>query len=204
MALINISIPKSNLEQVGVRIAEILTTELHNQTQAPISDPDYAVKGVFLDRLNPFNKVHMPCVDVGFLEGKNENQHIGYREATYTFYIDCYASGTSSDDETGEAKSVALVKKLMMGCSYILSDPQYRTLAFVPGEIARVQVTDLGMQKVKDPQDALNTVQTRTLFNVVVCEGNELLDAPEITFNTTVVCLDDTDEGYQYIYEKED
>jgi len=195
MALINHIIPPAAYERVRDQIGLILATELN--TQAYISGDEEA--DVYVERWVPVDKTEPPVVIVMLSTGTYANQHQGQADGTYTYLIDCYERGVSSDSDDADAMAIVALHKLLRQVRYILEDPQYKTLGFAPPFVMHRRVTNLAIAK-PDPQDGASLVMGRITLEVRVPETNQLLEPKLLAGIDTTFKLSETELGYLFIY----
>ncbi|MGL4981722.1 MAG: hypothetical protein ACRC4W_02485 [Treponemataceae bacterium] len=107
-ALIPLISEKDNIELIRHRIVEILSFELENQKNlaesAGLSDKDLYNIAIFEEALRPYDydHQHFPLINVLLnetQEQKGSNAILGSQNYTANFEIQCYAKGTSFDEQ---------------------------------------------------------------------------------------------------------
>lgn len=198
MAVIPGEIGRQSYELVGERIATILADELPEQfalsTAAPELKAALAAQ-VFTERIVPFDKTEVPCVNVQMASGDYSGQTVKQDDGTYTFFIDCYTSAKNTDDVKGDQYAMVKLKKLMGVVRSILKDTRYKTLGYAPGFIMSRQISGIAIAN-NAQQDATHTVMGRITLVVKVPETVELIEPELIAGYQTTVKLFETELGY--------
>lgn len=194
MAKINGIIPQHNYELIRDRIGLILGIELANQFT--LNGENFA-PSIFIERVNPFDKIEVPTVNVSLFTGNYDSKNQGDSRGTYQFHVDVYCKAKTSSTIEGDVKAMYNTHRLIGICRAILENPVYKTLDFDAPSISRTSCDSFEFAKtVKD--DACNVTMARLVFTVVCHETTELKTARTVQNWYTVVKLSDTDEGYVY------
>lgn len=198
MAVIQGEIGRQSYELVGDRIAEILADELPEQFALSTAAPELKsvlAAQVFTERVVPFDKTEVPCVNVQLASGDYSGQTVKQSDGTYTFFIDCYASAKNTEDAKGDQYALIKLKKLMGVIRAILQDTRYKTLGFTAPFVMSRQVTGIAISN-NAQQDATHTVMGRITLVVKVPETVELIEPELIAGYQTTVKLFETELGY--------
>lgn len=191
-------IPPRQYEIIRDRIAVILGDEFAGQyaMQSPPGTPPT----IGIERAISIDKEEVPFINVSFGGGDFSNKDQKQKDGSYTFYIDCYTSAESEDDNEGDKMAQIALHKLMGMCDAILENPQYKTLDFTPPSIRGVMVRSMIIDVRNNTKDALSETRGRLEFVVNAVETVELITPELIGQNDTVVKIALTDKGYQYQY----
>lgn len=196
MALINYILQPRNFELIRDRIGLILADEIANQfTLTSNSDINATV---YVERLIPFDKTEMPCINVLLDRGDFDNISVKQADGTYNFFIDVYAKSLSTQGSNGDKLSAIALQKIVGLVYSILEDTQYRTLAFAAPSVQHTQITNFQIAGPQNNQDAVSTTMARLIFSVKITESVKLLDADDIQGWETSVTLAETDKGYVF------
>lgn len=198
MAVIPGEIGRQSYELVGDRVAEIIADELPAQFALSTAAPEIKAALaalVYTERVVPFDKTEVPCVNIQLASGDYAGQTIKQDDATYTFLIDCYASAKDKDGVKGDQFALVKLKKLMGVVRAILKDTRYKTLGYAPGFIMSRQISGIAIAN-NAQQDATHTVMGRLTLVVKVPETVDLIEPELIAGYQTTVKLFDTDLGY--------
>lgn len=202
MALITNRINPQGDEIIRDRIGAILKDELDNQFLQYNSDA--AIEGVWVERTTPFDQTELNAINVSTPKGDYENWHQGSKDGIYTFCVDCFTQSAATETQDGDKLSNFALKRLLGICSYILSDPQYKTLGFIPGFIEWVRILGYDIkQNYRDNNGlwaaALNSAMGRLTISVKANEINTLIVPALLELHITQLRLVLTDKGYKYI-----
>lgn len=184
-------------ELVRDKIGLIISVELPNQAVLA-GDPELNAK-VFKERFVPVNasegtivNVQIPRGDYGMITALNQ-------DGNYVYYIDCYVSAKSTNDNRGDELAMVKLQRLTGIIQAILSDGHYRTLDFPRPLIEHTSVENIQFADAEDTKDAASLVRSRITFIVRAPEEVEELPVSVLDGLDTSVTLDDTDEGYVFI-----
>jgi len=193
--IVNI-IQQRAFELIRDRIGEVLIDELANQVAMSYNEDIDA--SVFVERSVPIAAVEMPAINVAVSRGGFDNATIVNKDGTYTFNVDCWTRGKTTDVDCGDSLSMFKLQRLMGVVDAILSDAQYNTLGFAKPYISSTFVEELAIAEPKRNEDAESVMMGRLTFVVRVCEGVEKLEAKLIDGFDTSVKIGITDQGYIY------
>jgi hypothetical protein len=204
MAVIPGEIGRQAYELVGDRIAEILADELPNQFSLSTASAD--IKSVlqaevYTERVVPFDKEEVPCVNVQLASGDYAGQTVKQADGTYIFFIDCYASAKNKDNSEGDVFALVKLKKLIGVIRAIIQDTRYLTLGYARGFVMNRQITGIAIAN-NSQQDAMHIVMGRLTLTVKVPETVELLEPTLAEGYQTTVKLYETEKGY--LWDKEE
>jgi hypothetical protein len=197
MVRINIEIPQQAFELVRERIGLILKEEISNQVLYYRPDIDAAI---WMERSTAFNDSELqegPQVNVSMDRGSYDNKDVNGVDGSYTYNIDVYAQSKTTSAAWGDYNANIIVQKLLGICRYILDNPVYKTLAFTPPFIERVNVGEIRMATPGN-LDADNVRMGRLTLNVRVAENEALLTANAIAGYESSVKLYETEKGYVF------
>lgn len=186
-------IQSSGFEIIRDRVGFILADEFNGQ-YLKTYDNDFNIK-VWVERFIAFDKTELPTVNVSLASGQFSSKDVRGKDGTYTYNIDCFQFSKTDSVNDGDKKAMLRLQKLIRVCHYVLDNPVYKTLSFVPGFIGHTVVSDFN---IADPnkEDSLSVVMARLTFQVRARETGELLEAFEIDGSDTQVKLHETDNGY--------
>lgn len=204
MAVITGEIATQSFELVRDRIAEILADELPEQFVLSTASSDLKSvlqAEVYTERVVPFDKTDLPCINVMLSSGDYNNQDVQKVDGAYTFFIDCYTSAKNKADERADKLANIKLQKLMGVCRAILMDAQYKTLGFAAPFIMNRKVTALAIGNISQ-QDSANVMMGRLNVSVRVIESVNLKEVDLIAGFETTVKLYETEKGF--LWEKQD
>jgi len=137
MAIITEVIPDQAFLIVQNKIAEILLDEITNQNNIQSLDSEFKF---YKERINPYDKSEDVSISIAFREGDYDEYSQKQVQGQYMYFIDIFAGGIESDDETLSAN---VANKLFKYCGivrYILSSGKYPTLGLPLGLIGNKQI----------------------------------------------------------------
>lgn len=201
MAKLNIPLGKRAYEVIRDRIGAILMIELENQAAIQYDDLFYDIP-IFVQRSKPINHAEEKIINVSVdditYQGHTQINSIG----TYTFFIDVVMTSSSTDDERGDMNSAYDCQRLASVCATILDSPHYKTLDFKPPFIGRCNVTSINPGKIsRGEATELNAV--RITLEVMSGEDKPLEDVTELNSIYTRLFLENSKNGFLYIWKKE-
>ena len=198
MSLINIPIQPQAYEIIRDQIAIILATEIDNQGVLTY-DPKLLGMKVFVEAINPEDKVELPLINISFVKGVFGDLKVqdGTTKGIYTFFIDVYSNAKQTDNERGDKTSALLLQNILGKCRVIIDHPVYRTLAFATGFIFRVNSKEINIRD-DGKNDALNSRMGRLAVEVQAQELTSLPDGILLAGSDTTVKINETDDGYFY------
>ena len=208
MAQITQAIGPSRLELVRDAIGTILRDELTNQATLQAStDPDLSSQltalNIFGERFYPINDNEMPAIDIFLFNADFDNKFQHSKRGTYHYYIDIFTASDATSSSAADATSSLRAHRLAMLINAILEDPNYLTLGFTPGD-GVVQTTimrNIKRTEETNTRDGRAVMMYRMIFEVVVTEDTQTIQGLPLTLVTTNVRIDETDIGYQYVYQ---
>lgn len=201
-ALITNIIPPDNFELVRDVIGAILLLELTNQKTLQGFAEDITV---YQERIKPIQADESLYINV-LLDSATYGQYTPKDQQGRTIYfIDFHTTGKANvtPGVTGDLDSGQRLHRFMRMCRYILSSDLYRTLGFAPGAIGGKYVESLATAEPIHADDSNYTRMGRISFAVRIQE-NQALATPQILGgNDTIVKLQETTHGYQYVFDNE-
>lgn len=192
--LINVIVPEQGFEIVRNRIGEILADEFENQ--ALNYNPEISAN-IFVERTQHFDHTELSAVNVCLATGSYNNKHQGSVVGTYQYNIDVYVKSKTNPDEKGDVLAAKKLQRLLGFCRYVLEDPYYKTLGYMPGFIGRVFAGGIAIAQPED-KDAANVMMGRLILNVQLTETNSLSTPKLIAGYETTVKIDVSTQGYYY------
>ena len=123
-------------EIIRDQIAAILAVEIANQKALAIiagkDNPDDYFFSVYIERSKPWESGNMPLVNVLFdndrFDNKNSNR-VDRQRSVGTFYIDCYATKETTDDNAGDELSSKEADRIARLARNIIMAGEYTYLA---------------------------------------------------------------------------
>lgn len=206
MAQITAAIGQSRMELVRDAIGVILRDELTNQATLQ-TDPDLVSQlnalQVFGERFAPLNHNDMPAIDIFFFNGDFDNKAQHSKRGTYHYYIDIFTASNANAADDADRRSSLRAHRLAMLVNAILEDPHYLTLGFQAsdGVIQTTLLRNIKRTEESYNRDGRGMMMYRMIFEVVVAEQTGTITGVPLTLVTTNVRIDETDIGYQYIYQ---
>lgn len=200
MSIITEILPPRSFEIVSARICEILADEIARQAYVT-GDPFLEEFLVFEERFIPADKEEH-YVNVSLNYGEFTNQDAGQQDGTYLFNIDVYTSAKSNALQWGDSRAMVRLRRLLGLCWSILMHSRYMTLGFVPPFIMNRSMQRVLIQQPDTSNtDAAHMVMGRMVLSVRVAEVAGVANATLAAGFDTLVKLEETDKGYQYIVE---
>lgn len=190
MGDIPIQIPAQNFEIIRDVTGAILTLELADQTET--SDV-----GVYLEKSTPFDQSDLPAVNISFDSVPYDEHDIEYRRGKNKYFIDVSVNAKSKVNEQADEASSLKCQRIAGIIAYILSAPQFVTLAFNSGLIQHRLITNMQMGVLSN-QDSKHTVVCRITFEVMA--GEEVGQIQGVTSSgvLTQVKIAETEKGFKY------
>ncbi len=217
MAVIDEILGPSSFELIRDRTAAILADELGNQAvlqaQAVTPDQDLIEQltrlKIVTERFRPFNESDYPALDVFLFQDEFDNKSQQSVRGTIQLYLDLYTDGERKaidrESDAGDQLSAKRAQRIVGLIRTILEHPAYNTLDFdvTAGEviIQRTLVSAVKRTEEENTRDGLNVMMYRVIFEVVASETTNALDGLPLALATTDVKIDETDLGYQYIFD---
>lgn len=196
MSLIDGIIQPQAFEQIRDKIAQILLEEFQNQYTLT-GDPELDLKKVYVERFVPFDYTELPCLNVGLERGDYQNQHQGYADADYRFFVEVLMKAHTSSTYRGDTKARMKVHKVLGVARAIIENPVYKTLGFAPGVIRHREIESFVFAE-PTKMDQEDCTMSRIALVVKCIETTSLLDVGLIHQNYTTVKLGETDKGYYW------
>jgi TATA-box binding protein (TBP) (component of TFIID and TFIIIB) len=195
MAQINYELQPRSYEIIRDRLGLIIADEL--LMQAAVSYEDLFLAPVYVQRSKPVQIEETPVVCVSVDKGAYDNHTVIDSDGEFTFFIDCYTTGSYSGLERGDISASKDAQRLAGVVEAIVANPIYKTLGFAPPFIMRSKVMGFEPAIIQRGEEANLSVVRLT---VVVKAGQaELGSEPISTFTTqTQVLIYNTAEGYLY------
>lgn len=196
MSLIQSAITQRGFERVRDRIAEILATELPQQ--ATLNSLTYLNSTVAVERMIPIHPAELTTsfINVRLANGNYNNYKLLDKDGNYTFFVDCYMKGYSTNDDRGDNLAQTKLQRLTGVVDAIISDSKYITLGWAKPSVSRVEVTEISVQDYSEFKNAENMVMARLVVEVRIQETVEAFNPPPIDKWTTQVYLQLTEQGY--------
>jgi hypothetical protein len=196
-AVIQTPIEDTSAEKCRDRIREILEVELDYQYEANYN-PYAQVTEVVIERTNPVDIVEESYINISIdSETYSQKDRRGSRTATVTINIDVFANSPTTATQRGDSEAKKKCTRLLSMCSYILDDPQYKTLGFNPGFIHTTAVENFEMAD-SEKYDGKNSAMGRLVFSATVTEVNALIEANDWQGSNTTNYMNNTNKGIQY------
>jgi hypothetical protein len=195
MSKIGFVIPPASFEIVRDRIAAILQDELFNQFSISY-DPEVNAT-VLIEDIDPIDKSGLPTVNVSFAGGPYDLKNYGATvKGSYQYFIDAYAHSKTTATTTGDYRSAIRLHRLLAILRYVLENPIYKTLGYMPGFIQRVYVSSIDVKNQPGSNDALNSMMGRLTFNVDATESIQLITPELIQGYETTGLIGNSGKGY--------
>lgn len=200
MAIITEVIPDQAFLIVQNKIAEILLDEITNQNNIQSLDSEFKF---YKERINPYDKSEDVSISIAFREGDYDEYSQKQVQGQYMYFIDIFAGGIESDDETLSAN---VANKLFKYCGivrYILSSGKYPTLGLPLGLIGNKQIkkvtfdTDYSNWGNHSNYDGSGIRFCRIIFLVKAIESQKLWEGIPLEGNDTVFYYEQTAKGTQ-------
>ena len=195
MAQINYELQPRSYELIRDRLGLIIADEL--QLQASVSYEDLFLAPVYVQRSKPVQTEETPVVCVSVDKGAYDNHTVLDSDGEFTFFVDCYATGSYSSLNRGDVLASKDAQKLAGVVEAIIANPIYKTLGFTPPFIMRSKVTGFEPAIIERGEESNMSVVRVTV--VVKAGQSEIASDPIDSFTTqTQVLIYNTDEGYLY------
>jgi hypothetical protein len=179
------------------QIATILKEELMNQA---VLDSSFTEPQVYLERFVEIDHSYLPAVNVTFDRGDYQNQSVKHQLGIYTFFIEAYTKGKTSEQSEGSELASKHLRNLLGRCHHILMHPLYDHLNFQRPKISRKYIKDITVGNPTEHNSEYVSMG-KLEFNVEIPELGQLATPAILQENITTVQLYDTDEGYKWIYQ---
>lgn len=209
MAQITDRILPSALEVIRDQIGVILADEIANQAVLnQTADPDLAALltnfTLFSERFEPPNDNELPAVLFFFFNGDFDQKSQHTKRGIYHYYLDLYTSAISNPGNTSSQVASADAQRIAMIINHILEHPHYLTLNLPTRPnpvVARTQVINIKRTEEENTHSGLGVMMYRIIFQVEVSENTGTITGVPVDRATTNVRIEQTDLGYQYIYQ---
>lgn len=209
MALITERIPLSALELIRDQIASVLLSEIAMQstlyaTEDPALSTLLANTTLWSERFEPFNDNELPAMQLFFFNADYDNKHQHSKRGTYQYYIDLFTSARSTSAALASQIASRDAHRIMMIVNDILEDPHYYNLGFPTSADPIVQGTEVVSIKRTEEENtssALGAMMYRLIFEVRATETTLTISGVPLLENSVTVRIDETDLGYQYLYQ---
>ncbi len=197
-ALITLPINNQMFELIRDQIAIILTMELDNQYVLTY-DPAFSSIDVFVEGNIAEDKVSLPVLNVSFIKGVygDNKDYSGTTKGVYRYNIDAYVNAKDSQSIKGDKRAALLLERILGACRAIVDHPVYKTLAFTPGFIWRVNSKEIDIRDNK-LNDALNSGMGRLMIEVQASETMSMPGGILLAGSDTHVKINDSDQGLYY------
>lgn len=199
MAKLTHVIPESGFETVRKQIATILKDELTEQANL---DSDFEAPEIYLSRLIPVNQVKLPAVNIKMSRGNIENEDPKSEDGIYTYQIECFTKGKSSNTASSSEISEKDLHKLMGKVRGILRHPTYYELDLQPPALNNAYFDNFEIGDSIEKQNFHAISQGRWEFTVEISEKAIFEEPGLIAQNTTQVYLGESEDGYKWIWKK--
>jgi hypothetical protein len=198
MSLINQPISAQKFELIRDQIAIILATEIDNQGILTY-DPRLLGMKVFVESVNAEDKTDLALVNVSFVKGFYGDLKVGNgaTKGNYIYHIDVYTNSKQTDAARGDKLSALSLQRILGVCRTILDHPVYKTLAFSPGFIYRVNCREINIRD-EGKNDGLNSRMGRLSFEVQAEESNIIPEGLLLVESNTTVNLNGSQKGYYW------
>lgn len=196
MSKIKDIIPKQTFELIRDRLGDILLDELLHQADL---DPTIIVN-VFIERSIPFSESELPAINISLARGVYNSKSAPTSDVGYTYFVDCYTSSPSDQNNEGDVLSAISLHRYIGLCKAIFENPVYRTLGF---QNPFIQSFTFNEFNIADPgalrlQDAANTAMGRLSFLVKAIDKSELIIPTIASGYDTQIKFGTTETGYAY------
>jgi hypothetical protein len=198
-ALITNIIPKQGFEIVRDAIGAILVLELTNQKTLQGSTLFPWPVNVFKERLTVMDNEENIYINILVDSATYSNKSQKEVEGRTTYFVDVYTRGKGNTDGTSE--STVTRDKFIGMIRYILSSTMYNTLGMVPGLIGGTMIDSFATLDPASKEDSEYTSFARLTYTVRIQEGQAMWQGIDLVGNDTEVKLEETEKGYQYVFE---
>ena len=189
---------------LGTILADELTSQAALQTD-PVIKKNLEELKVVSERFRPFNEQELPALDIYLFSAEFDNKDQSCARNTAIYHLDIYSEGTADDDDDGDKKSAIKAHSIAGIIRGILEHNEYiyLTTEDLPGPqrfIQRTLLRSIKRMEEEFTRDAGNTIMFRIMYEVVMSEVVGTIDGQPLQLHTTEVRIDETDLGYEYIY----
>ena len=196
-------IPAQGFEIVQNRIGEILATEISNQIEIQNLNDEV---GIFVERIEPFDKSEDVMISIAFREGGYEGQTLKDSQGYYTYFIDVFVTGKGVGNESPSTNSRRKLFKYVGMVRYILMSGKLPTLGLPLGIIGGKSIvkmtldTDYSNFGNHSNYDGSFIRFCRIIFQVRVQENQLLFDGIPLLGNNTSVTYESTNKGTKLVF----
>jgi hypothetical protein len=184
-------------ELIRDAIGRVLTAEFANQKTL---DSDLPTINIFLERTQPLDKEELPAINIIYAESSQEVENTSFTTLFDNKYlIEVYTNGEEDESITGDQKAALLLAKIMGMCRAILMNNQNLYLDFTHKFIQTRKVQAITRTQPRIVTDAYNSISGALDMHYFAEETTELEEFEVEALLTTVVKLENTEKGYQFI-----
>jgi hypothetical protein len=199
--MIETLIPEQAVERIRDQIANVLKCEFENQANKLRNEHCNGVK-FFAERRVPIAASEKAIVVISTWKGKYGNKNSDYAEGTYSFVLDVVANCSSKGNQAGDTLANFRVVKMYGIVRYILEHSNYETLGFERPFILHTELSEFQVLKFEEDgrSESGGVAQAQAVF-VVRCGESTQPNAGKLAAgNDTEVKLEETELGYEYVY----
>lgn len=197
MAILKENIPSQRFEIIRDRIGEILADELYAQVYKGDSSLEC---DVYVERNSSIGVEETAVVNVTLSQGRYDSYDIKQQDGEYTYNIDVFASGRSTDSQDGDSISAKSMQRILGACRWILMNPLYITLGYSKPFNCTRRCEEIQIAQIQK-QDTCSVSQGRLTFVVKVLESVEYQDILIAEGYDTSVKIAETNKGFKFIAE---
>jgi hypothetical protein len=184
-------------ELIRDAIGRVLTAEFANQKTL---DSDLPTINIFLERTQPLDKEELPAINIIYAESSQEVENTSFTTLFDNKYlIEVYTNGEEDESITGDQKAALLLAKIIGMCRAILMNNQNLYLDFTHKFIQTRKVQAITRTQPRIVTDAYNSISGALDMHYFAEETTELEEFEVEALLTTVVKLENTEKGYQFI-----
>jgi hypothetical protein len=200
-ALITNIIPPDNFELVRDAIGAILLLELTNQKTLQNFAEEIVV---YQERIKQIQADESLYINVLFDSATYSQYTPKDQQGLTVFFIDIYTTGKADpvNDTSGDMDSGTRLHRFMRMCRYILASNLYVTLGFAQGIIAGKYVTSFATAEPTHTDESNYSRMGRITFSVRIQESQALAIPATLGGADTMVKLQLTEHGYQYVFSQ--
>lgn len=211
---IDAPIALSRFVEIRDRLAEILVCEFEEQKNQQ-TDPEIIEilnnTHFYAERFHPLNESEMIGIALYLFRVVYDNQNSQASRGMHDFFLDIYGRHPATEDadgtnrEDGDKNNAVQLQVVITLIRAILEDSRWIRLGFDPslGEtfIEGHEIESIQRTEPRDNKDAGNILMYRVVFKVRAVENTRALEGIPLGLATTTVKLQDTDQGYEYIFD---
>ncbi|MES2287264.1 MAG: hypothetical protein V4547_16350 [Bacteroidota bacterium] len=199
-AIITEQITPAGFEIVRDRIGEILFLELTKQKELfPANVPEKL--NIFSEAIVPQEITEQVFINVLLDSEGYPSENPKSANAKTTFFVDIYTTGSETPETSGDTVSSNRLHRYIRFCRYILRSGKYSTLGFANNIIGGKSVEGFEVLMPAQKEDSAFTRFARLTFSVRLTENEQLWQGIALAGNDTGVKLQQTDDGYKYVFE---